>query len=89
MRGDLDHNKLCVIRSFYYKRTMPFVAEKGEERQIHGTGTFFEINNRLYIITAAHVAQSIPQYGDYSGVPSRESNADILTLANSVVYLPK
>ena len=74
--------KHCAIAAFLGKSSVPlYRAEPGQQVRV-GTGTLFTVNGRHYLITAAHVLESIP--AGCVGLPTGPSARAITTLGPSL-----
>jgi hypothetical protein len=77
--ADLNDMEWLTIRTFCESCTIPIIAENNTQSGVHGTGTLFEMNNRLYVITAGHVVESIMKYPNNYGIPIAKLKSDVYT----------
>jgi hypothetical protein len=58
LTGFDDHERLS-LQTFLNACTVPIIYGSGDQAAVQGTGTLFEHEDRLFLVTAAHVLQGI------------------------------
>lgn len=84
-----DLNQLIAIREFCASCTIPVIAELNDKIGNEGTGAIFKVDNRLFFITASHVADLILKYPNNIGIPTGKTKSEILTFKDCVITRPR
>lgn len=80
--------EVVAIQRFVLNCTAPLLLEQGERVGILGTGTFFTVGGRFFVITASHLFG--PQIDPNNiGLPLNLHRADIVTLGPATIHSPK
>ncbi len=88
-----SHNLFVGFRELAQQCTLPIIGERGNRNGICGTGTLFQIGERYFLVTAAHVINPLRQSSDRDfafGVPtSRTHGAGVEWSKGTFVGLDK
>ena len=82
-------NKIIAIREFCASCTIPVIAESDDKVGNEGTGSILKANNRIFFITASHVANLILKYPNNLGIPTGKRKSEILTFKDCEVIQPE
>ena len=84
---DLDQNIVDAVLAFARNVTVPIFRLNSSGCDHIGTGSFFRIRNRYFLVTAAHVVEGFES--DEIAVPSaNKRNAQIQRVGGSSLYKP-
>lgn len=75
------------IEQFLGSCTVPLVYQSNGRTFVHGTGTFFQLGQYRYLVTAAHIFKDIDPKD--LAVPEGPTNTHIWTLGNITIHHPK
>jgi hypothetical protein len=75
-----------AIEEFLRSCTVPLVRAEDDKLALLGTGTFFRLEERLWLVTAAHVIRDEADLKEL-GIPMKTA-AQFLTLGNCTLYRP-
>jgi hypothetical protein len=77
-----------AIERFLNARTIPLCYERDGRAFVQGTGTFFRLRGKLYLVTAAHILEGIEPA--LLGVPDRPSgNVSVWNLNDITIHHPR
>jgi len=80
--------KIIAIREFCTSCTIPVTAEFDDKVGNEGTGSIFKANNRIFFITASHVANLILKHPNNLGIPTGKRKSEILAFKDCKVIQP-
>jgi hypothetical protein len=78
--------QLQAIEEFLLTCTVPLVREEDDKLILLGTGTFFDFEGQLWLVTASHVIRSQEDLRELA-IPMRSSE-QFITLGNCTLYRP-
>jgi hypothetical protein len=76
----------AIVREFLRSCTVPLVREIGDKLALMGTGTFFDLEGELWLVTASHVIAGEEDLRELA-IPMRTTD-QFLTLGNCTLYRP-
>lgn len=79
----LPERDFRAIKAFLVRSTVPLIYESGDIAGIQGSGCLFDLDGRLYFVTAGHVLDGVDPHK--LGVPFRTHGNEVFTLGTGVV----
>lgn len=88
-KHDMEREYWRSVKEFCRSCTLPVVAESTVAVGLEGTGVLFEINERYYFLTAAHVIEMIEKAPESVGVPGNRLGTKIYNFGDCETILPE
>ena len=84
----LSSNEATAIERFALNATMPILIDVGGTTHLQATGTLFEIEGRVFVVTARHIFDDVPDLTTLA-YPENPVKGGLYTLGSFEVLKPK
>ncbi|WP_137823614.1 trypsin-like peptidase domain-containing protein [Pseudomonas sp. D(2018)] len=86
--AEFTDEEMGAIERFLISCTVPLIYQNAQRTCVLGTGTFFEVSDRHFLVTAGHLFEGIDP--NNLGVPERSGqDVHIVTIGHGTIYHPK